>query len=115
VSPGVARRAPVAHLPPDGISYLRIPAPDPQPIAAFYAAAFGWTVNINRPEPSFEDGTGHVICHFIRDLTVAGEGGVRPYVYVNSLDDALEKISRHGGAVVEAPYPEGDLWGGHFP
>jgi uncharacterized protein len=93
-----------------GISYLRIPANDPQQTAAFYETVFGWIVDRNRPDPSFEDGTGHVIGHFMADLPVAGEAGVRPYIYVERIDDTLEKVSAQGGAVVTAPYPEGDLW-----
>jgi len=27
-----------------------------------------------------------------------------------TLDETLEKVSAHGGAVVNSPYPEGDLW-----
>lgn len=93
-----------------GVSYLRIPAPNPKSTAAFYEGVFGWTVDTARPDPSFEDGTGHVIGHFIADLPVAGEAGVRPYIYVDSVDKTLEQVSGHGGAEVEAPYPEGDLW-----
>jgi predicted enzyme related to lactoylglutathione lyase len=93
-----------------GISYLRIPAPDPQDTAAFYQSVFGWTVDTTRPNPSFEDGTGHVIGHFIPSSPVAGEAGVRAYIYVDSVDDTLEQVSGHGGSQVEAPYPEGDLW-----
>src|SRR5438552_6599452 len=93
-----------------GISYLRIPAADPQRSAAFYAAVFGWNVRTNRDDPSFEDGTGHVIGHFVADLPVAGAAGVRPYVFVESVDDTLDKITSRGGAVVTPPYPEGDLW-----
>jgi predicted enzyme related to lactoylglutathione lyase len=99
---GVFRRA--------GISYLRIPASDPKATASFYETVFGWRVDKARADPSFEDGTGHVIGHFIADAAVAGEAGVRPYVYVDRVDDVLERISAHGGAVVDAPYPEGDLW-----
>jgi uncharacterized protein len=93
-----------------GISYLRIPANDPQQTAAFYESVFGWTVNTDRADPSFEDGTGHVIGHFVTDLAVAGEAGVRPYIYVERVDDTLEKVSAHGGTTVLEPYPEGDLW-----
>jgi predicted enzyme related to lactoylglutathione lyase len=92
-----------------GISYLRIPAPDAREVAIFYRNVFGWKVDTDRPDPSFEDGTGHVIGHFIPDSLVAGEAGVRPYVYVESVDETLERAAAHGGAVVEAPYPEGDL------
>jgi uncharacterized protein len=109
----VSSTAPGQHEPvfrPAGVSYLRIPAPDPHQTAGFYAAVFGWTVDLNRRYPSFEDGTGHVIGHFIPDLAVAGETGIRPYIYVDSVDGAVQKISSHGGALVEAPYPEGNLW-----
>ena len=93
-----------------GISYLRIPAEDPHRSAAFYEAVFGWSVRGDRDEPSFEDGTGHVIGHFVTDPPVAGEAGVRPYVYVERVDHTLERVVAHGGEVVTAPYPEGDLW-----
>jgi hypothetical protein len=93
-----------------GISYLRIPATDAPRTAAFYQAVFGWNLAGDPAEPSFEDGTGHVIGHFMTDLPVAGEAGVRPYIYVERLDDTLKEIAQHGGEVDRAPYPEGDLW-----
>lgn len=93
-----------------GISYLRIPAEDPQSLAAFYEGVFGWSVDAARPDPSFEDGTGHVIGHFVRGSAVAGEAGVRPYIYVEGVDETLEQVSVHGGSTVQTPYPEGDLW-----
>jgi predicted enzyme related to lactoylglutathione lyase len=96
-------------LRPGGISYLRIPADDPQASAAFYEAVFGWAVRRDRDEPAFEDGTGHVIGHFMSDPPSAGEAGVRPYVFVERVAETLDKIVAHGGEVVEAPYPEGDL------
>jgi len=92
-----------------GISYLRIPAADPRRSAAFYAAVFGWSVRTDRDDPAFEDGTGHVIGHFVADQPVAGEAGLRPYVFVESLDETLERIVAGGGEVVTPPYPEGDL------
>ena len=93
-----------------GISYLRVPATDPQASAAFYETVFGWTVRGDRPDPAFEDGSGHVIGHFRADHVVAGEGGVRPYIFVENLDETLEKAITHGAELVEEPYPEGDLW-----
>jgi hypothetical protein len=59
-----------------GISYLRIPADDPLRSATFYEAVFGWTVDTDREEPSFEDGTVHVIGHFRAGFSVAGEKGL---------------------------------------
>jgi len=93
-----------------GVSYLRIPAQDPPGSAAFYEAVFGWSVRRDRADPSFEDGTGHVIGHFVADQSVAGEAGVRPYIFVERVDETLDRIVAHGGEVVTPPYPEGDLW-----
>ena len=92
-----------------GVSYLRIPAPDPQRSAAFYRSVFGWSVDSDRADPSFEDGTGHVIGHFVPDVRVAGGAGVRPYVFVERVDDTLALAAANGGEVVTAPYPEGNL------
>ena len=92
-----------------GISYLRIPARNPRASATFYEAVFGWTVHGDRDSPSFADGTGHVIDHFVDDLPVAGDAGVRPYVFVERVDDTLEKVAARGGKLVTPPYPEGDL------
>ena len=94
---------------PSGVSYLRIPAPDPQRAAEFYAAVFDWKVDTDRASPSFEDGTGHVIGHFVADAPVAGDAGVRPYVFVSSVEDTLDRVRSAGGAVATPPYPEGDL------
>lgn len=99
--PRVFRRA--------GVSYLRIPACDPQRSAAFYEAVFGWRIDSDREDPSFEDGTGHVIGHFVSDLPVAGAGGVRPYIFVEDVDRTLEEVVSRGGKVARPPYPEGDL------
>ena len=95
---------------PGGLSYLRIPAPDAAALAAFYHAVFGWTTDGDTDMPNFADGTRHVIGHFQSDLPVAGDGGVRPYVYVERIDEALRKIKAHGGEVTVPPFPEGNLW-----
>jgi uncharacterized protein len=92
-----------------GVSYLQIPADDPRGSAAFYEAVFGWRLAGEPDRPSFEDGTGHVIGHFVTGETVAGEAGVRPYVFVEHVDETLAKVVANGGEVVTAPYPEGDL------
>jgi uncharacterized protein len=94
---------------PGGISYLRIPAADPKRAAAFYEAVFSWRVDADREDPSFEDGTGHVIGHIHADMEVAGEAGVRPYVYVDDFDEVLERVVAEGGELVTPPYPEEDL------
>lgn len=92
-----------------GISYLHIPATDPRGSARFYAEVFGWKVDVARDDPSFEDGTGHVIGHLMSGLPVAGEAGILPYVFVDLVDETLESVVAQGGEVVTPPYPEGDL------
>jgi hypothetical protein len=62
-----------------GISYLRIPATEPRRSAECYEGVFGWKVDADRDDPSFEDGTGHVIGQFMADLRVGGGAGVVPY------------------------------------
>jgi hypothetical protein len=94
---------------PGGITYLRIPAVDHRRAAAFYAGVFDWAVDLDRENPSFSDAGGHVIGHFVADQAVAGEGGVRPYVYVESVDEALARALDRGGEIATAPYPEGNL------
>src|SRR6266700_582340 len=108
MAPAEAHEHPVFR--PGGISYLRIPAQDPHQAAAFYQAVFGWKVRSDRDDPSFEDGTGHVIGHWMTDLPVAGEAWVLPYIYVGRIDDTLERITAHGRELVTPAYPEGDLW-----
>jgi uncharacterized protein len=94
---------------PGGVSYLRIPAPDPPRLAAFYAAVFGWKLRGDPERPSFDDGSGHVIGHFLPDVPVAGERGFRPYVYVGDVDATIAAALAAGGEVETDPYPEGDL------
>ena len=93
---------------PGGVSYLAIPARDVARSAAFYQAVFGWELRGDPDTPSFSDGTGHVIGHWRTDLEPAGEAGVRPYVYVEDLEAALERAAAQGAEVVE-PYAEGTL------
>src|SRR4051794_8069872 len=100
---------------PAGISYLRVIARDPQTSAAFYRPVFGWTVDAARAEPSFEDGSGHVIGHLVADAVVGGEAGIRPYVYVEDGEDTLRRVSEHGGALVDLPYPGRQPAGGDVP
>jgi uncharacterized protein len=99
---------------PGGLTYMRIPAPDAEVSSAFYAAAFGWEVETTADGARFSDGTGHVIGRFRHDHQVAGDRGVRPYIYVEDIDETRAKILAAGGAIVDEPYAEGELWVGNF-
>ena len=92
-----------------GISYLHIPSDDPAQSARFYHHVFGWTVHNNGNDAGFADGTGHVIGAWVKDRASSGDAGVLPYVYVESVDRVLERVSASGGQVLREPYAEGDL------
>ena len=101
VEPSIAR--------PGGVSYLAIPATDVARSAAFYRAVFGWELRGDPDQPSFGDGTGHVIGHWRTDLEPAGQAGVRPYVYVEDLAATLELARAQEAEVLAGPYAEGSL------
>jgi uncharacterized protein len=94
---------------PGGVSYLRIPARDIAESADFFRAVFGWQLRGDLQEPSFSDGTGHVIGHWRTDLAAVGAAGVLPYVYVEDVDETLRRAGERGAVVVTEPYPEGNL------
>ena len=86
-----------------GVSYLRIPAGDARRLATFYEAVFGWSVRSDRDEPSFADGSRHVIGHFTTDQAVAGEAGVRPYIHHGlEVEDrrAVDRFHRSDGVAL---------------
>jgi uncharacterized protein len=94
---------------PGGISYLALPARDILASAEFYRDVLGWQLRGDPGSPSFADGTGHVIGHFRTDMAVAGDTGIRPYVYVRDLDATMRAAAQRGADVITAPYAAGNL------
>ena len=95
---------------PGGVSYLHIPSGDPGASATFYEEVFGWSIrDADADSPAFSDGTGHVIGHFVTDPPVAGESGVRPYIYVEDVSTTAERITANGGEILKQPFAEADL------
>lgn len=92
------------------VSYLQIPAIDAEVSSAFYRDVFGWELRGTAEHRSFTDASGELIGAFIIDLAISREPGILPYIYVDGLDAAVERIKSHGGEIVREPYPEGDLW-----
>jgi uncharacterized protein len=93
------------------LSYLEIPAVDAHRSAAFYENVLGWSIRQRESDnPRFEDATGHLIGRWVTDRVVWREPGLLPYLYVDFIDDAVGRVAAHGGEVVKAPYPEGELW-----
>jgi uncharacterized protein len=94
-----------------GLSYLEIPAVDARQSATFYEKVLGWNLREqDTDDPRFEDATGHLIGRWVTGRLISREPGLLPYIYVNDIDRAVEQAAAHGGEVVKAPYPEGDLW-----
>jgi predicted enzyme related to lactoylglutathione lyase len=93
------------------VSYLEIPAVDTEQSAAFYEAVFGWFIQRRASgHVSFDDRSGDLIGGWVTGHPVSREPGLLPFIYVDRIDDVIERIMSHGGEVVKPPYPEGDLW-----
>src|SRR6516225_3405507 len=93
------------------VSYLEIPAVDAEQSAAFYEAVFGWCIRgHDTGHPSFDDRSGYLIGRWETGRRASREPGLLPYIYVDRIDDIVERIVTEGGEVVMAPYPEGNLW-----
>jgi predicted enzyme related to lactoylglutathione lyase len=101
-----------AHLFGHGrLSYVQIPALDVRVSAAFYEKVFGWNVRGDGTEHlGFTDATGDMIGAWVTSRDPSREPGVLLYIYVHGIDNALEQVTASDGEIVEAPYPEGDLW-----
>jgi len=94
-----------------GLSYLEIPAVNPRQSAAFYGQVLCWNIGGRETDdPRFEDATGHLIGRWVTGRAMSREPGLLAYFYVDRIDAAVGRVVAHGGAVVKAPYSEGDLW-----
>jgi uncharacterized protein len=96
---------------PGGLSYLEIPAVDAQGSAAFYESVLGWSVEWRGIDDArFADPTGHLIGRWLIGRAPARELGFLAYFYVDGIDRSMERAVGHGGEIVDAPHPEGNLW-----
>jgi len=92
-----------------GITYLHLPATDIQQSATFYEQVFGWVVERRGGDhTSFTDTVGHMNGAWVTGLATAREPGPI-LIYVDSVDDALQRITEQGGEVAREPYAEGAL------
>lgn len=93
------------------VSYLEIPAVDSAQSADFYEAVFGWRIDRRATgQCSFDDRSGDLIGRWVTGRAVSREPGLLPFVYVDHIDDIVERVMMQGGEVDRPPYPEGDLW-----
>jgi predicted enzyme related to lactoylglutathione lyase len=85
------------------VCYLQLPATDTTQSAEFYEAVFGW--QIERPYPSFE--APGLIGQWIDDRPPAPDAGPVIWLHVADVDETLDRVTRHGGQVLEPPSPDG--------
>lgn len=106
--------SPLALLPRPRVCYLEIPAIDVHQSAAFYEKVFGWNIrNRDTNRPSFDDATGYVSGAWVIGRTISREAGLLPYIWVDGMNNVLERVTANGGEVVEAPHmdsPDGGAW-----
>lgn len=92
------------------ITYLHIPAADVRGAARFYRDAFGWRIDDpDGDRPSFEQPGGHLAGAWVSDHVAATAPGLLPYIYVDDVEETVEKIRAGGGEIVTEPFPEGLL------
>jgi predicted enzyme related to lactoylglutathione lyase len=93
------------------VSYLEIPAVNCKHSAVFYEAIFSWQIrDRDTARPSFDDLSGDLIGRWVTGRAPSREPGLVPYVYVDRIDDVVQRVATHGGEIVKPPYSEGDLW-----
>lgn len=93
------------------VSYMEIPALDVEVSSAFYGNVFGWELRGGGKDHfGFTDTSGQMIGAWVTGNAVAREHALVPYIYVQGIDDVVERIKASGGEIVKPVYAEGGLW-----
>ena len=83
------------------IEWIEFPAPDPEVLALFYAAVFGWeVVEYHEPPYVFTDTAGTVRGGFTTALEPMTEYGIMVSITVDDLDHTLEAAAANSGELV---------------
>ncbi|HUJ62171.1 MAG TPA: VOC family protein [Kofleriaceae bacterium] len=91
------------------LTYLELPAIDPERSAAFYAAVCGWKIDRRGPgDLRLEDQAAQLIGRWVVDRAAAREPGMVPYFMVDSVEASIAAATAHGGEIVAPPRLEGD-------
>jgi predicted enzyme related to lactoylglutathione lyase/carbon monoxide dehydrogenase subunit G len=91
------------------LSYLQIPATDIEASATFYEKIFSWSLSGSSRHRSFTDASGELLGAFVTGREISRTAGLLPYIYVDGIDAAVERIRDAGGEIHEGPRPEGPL------
>jgi predicted enzyme related to lactoylglutathione lyase len=93
----------LALLPRPRVCYLEIPAVNLQVSIAFYEKVFGWNIRgRDSSHPSFDDATGDVSGAWTLNRKSAQVPGLLPYIWVDNIDAMLDRITAHGGVIIES-------------
>ena len=92
-----------------GLSYLHIPAREPQKSATFYEQVLGWKIERRSADNfRFSDADGLLIGGFGAHTDALGAGFV-PYFYVDDIEAALARVTASGGEIADPVRTEGDI------
>ncbi len=84
------------------ICYVEIPTGDIAASVAFYRAVFGWNIRTRGDgRTAFDDGVGEVSGTWVVGRPPSGTPGLLIYVMVDSVAETLERVSAHGGTIVQ--------------
>jgi uncharacterized protein len=98
--PETARALSLVH---GQVCYLQLPAAEPNRAAAFYQAVFGWQIEAHHPD--FE--APGLIGQWVEGRRPARDAGPVLWLAVAGMDETLERVTRHGGQILEPPTPDG--------
>ena len=84
------------------ICYLELPASDVSRSAEFYEKVFGWHIRRRgHGALAFDGGVGQVSGTWVTGRPPATSPGLLIYIMVDSVAETVERISAHGGEVVQ--------------
>jgi predicted enzyme related to lactoylglutathione lyase len=103
----VSNEGPAAPRPRAILCYVEIPAVDVHQSANFYEKVFGWNIRHRETDrPSFDDAPGRVSGAWVTGRPISRDPGLLPYIWVDSIEETLERVASEGGHVVEAQHPD---------
>ena len=90
-----------------GLSYLHIPARDPEQSAKFYEHVLGWNIEARGAGNfRFASGDGLLIGGFGTD---APGSGFVPWFYVEGIEAAIARVTSRGGKITNPLRAEADI------
>jgi len=86
------------------ICYLELPSNDSSRSSVFYQTIFGWNIRKRGDGAlAFDDATGEVSGAWVKGRKPATDPAVIIYIMVDSLENTIMLIEKHGGKIVQPP------------